>query len=233
MKYNKGEDPIKYNLRVSLAESGTSVTATSMTAVIGFGFGSIIYIPGIRSFCVFALIAFLLVYILQFMLFVPLFITDRKNNRKRLIYNQRVLNQRKEQETQTTTNDKKNNHNNDKNNKQKHTKQRIHHACCLCNLLERCGYYDCIFEDKTQSNSNENSDNGIDLEIGGIGDTRGSRSINNHKCMYFAFVEQFSDSLLFVFFECNLKLLLFCACSFFLCFCIFRSLAQSTSLTNK
>lgn len=67
-----------YRLKRALSESGSSLTVTSLTAVLGFAFGAIVPIPGVRAFCTFSALAFLLSFIFQFLLFVPHFVKVEK-----------------------------------------------------------------------------------------------------------------------------------------------------------
>ena len=71
---NKGAERIES----ALVHSGLSITLTSFCSVMAFAVGSVIDVPGIRAFCVFAALCFLANDILQFLIFLPLLIQDEK-----------------------------------------------------------------------------------------------------------------------------------------------------------
>eukprot|EP01083_Nonionella_stella_P206388 750753_1 len=63
---------------LALQHSGVSISLTSFCSVVAFFVGSITDLPGLRYFCVFSAFSFLGMYILQFLLFIPLLVFDNE-----------------------------------------------------------------------------------------------------------------------------------------------------------
>eukprot|EP01083_Nonionella_stella_P002659 7621_1 len=65
-------------LGLALQHSGVSISLTSFCSIVAFFVGSITDLPGLEYFCMFAALSFLGMYILQFLLFVPLLVYDNE-----------------------------------------------------------------------------------------------------------------------------------------------------------
>ena len=70
-------------LSKSLKIAGVSITLTSLCTVAGFGVGSIIDMPGVRAFCVYAAFSFFGNYILQFLIYAPLLVFDARRQKRK------------------------------------------------------------------------------------------------------------------------------------------------------
>eukprot|EP01083_Nonionella_stella_P206387 750752_1 len=76
-KFDKDNARAK-QLGLALQHSGVSISLTSFCSVVAFAVGSITDLPGLEYFCMFAAWSFLGMYILQFLLFVPLLVFDNE-----------------------------------------------------------------------------------------------------------------------------------------------------------
>eukprot|EP01083_Nonionella_stella_P206389 750754_1 len=76
-KFDKDNARAK-QLGLALQHSGVSISLTSFCSVVAFAVGSITDLPGLEYFCMFAALSFLGMYILQFLLFVPLLVYDNE-----------------------------------------------------------------------------------------------------------------------------------------------------------
>jgi len=79
------DDVLNAHVRLghALSSSGLSITLTSLSSAMAFFIGSIVDIPGISSFCIYAAFCFLSNYVLQFVIFVPLMVIDDQRIRNK------------------------------------------------------------------------------------------------------------------------------------------------------
>eukprot|EP01083_Nonionella_stella_P076633 208927_1 len=79
-KFDKDNARAK-QLGLALQHSGVSISLTSFCSIVAFFAGSVTDMPGLQYFCMYAAFSFLGMYILQFLLFVPLLVYDNKRIR--------------------------------------------------------------------------------------------------------------------------------------------------------
>ncbi|XP_021948457.1 protein patched homolog 2 isoform X2 [Folsomia candida] len=75
---NKSKLSIPERMGMAMKHAGVSITVTSLTDVAAFGVGASTIMPGLQSFCIYAAVGIIAVFLLQATFFVACFALDQK-----------------------------------------------------------------------------------------------------------------------------------------------------------